>query len=201
MITAAAPAFCPNTARATRAQVPRAVTTIFPTTPAFVYSAGSQPSEMPPVLVFSTLTGSAPAGRAAPLALIAVRVVPVLNATAALGKDGVGSLAATLRAPVPVEGDPTRYGLVPELPAEATTITPLFAALVEATALGSSTEPKGEPSDMLITSMSLSTAHSMASTVTSVDPAHPKTRTAYRSALGATPGPTFQLWAEMVLAS
>src|SRR5512138_3967456 len=46
MTTAAAPAFCPKTARATRAQVPRRVTTSFPATFAFVYSAGSQPSEI-----------------------------------------------------------------------------------------------------------------------------------------------------------
>ncbi len=56
-------------------------------------------------------------------------------------------------------------------------MTPAFAAFVEATADGSSFVPNGEPSDMLITSMSLSTAHSIASTVTSVEPSQPKTRT------------------------
>ena len=57
-------------------------------------------------------------------------------------------------------------------------MTPALAAFVEATADGSSLEPKGEPSDMLMTSMSLSTAHSIASTVTSVEPSQPKTRIA-----------------------
>ena len=46
-----------------------------------------------------------------------------------------------------------------------------------ATADGSSFVPNDEPSDMLITSMSLSTAHSIASTVTSVEPSQPNTRT------------------------
>ena len=68
------------------------------------------------------------------------------------------------------------YWLGPLLPAEATTMTPAFAAFVEATADGSSSVPNDEPSDMLITSMSLSTAHSIASTVTSVEPSQPKTR-------------------------
>src|SRR5262249_38820949 len=94
---------------------------------------------------------------------------------------------------VPVAGEPVMYGFGPELPAEATTMTPSLAALVEATADGSSALPNDEPSDMLITSMSWSTAHSMPSTVTSVEPAQPKTRPAYRSALGPTPGPTSQL--------
>jgi len=49
--------------------------------------------------------------------------------------------------------------------------------------------PKFEPSDMLITSIPLTTAQSMASVTTLVFPLHPKTRTEYRSALGATPGP------------
>ena len=95
-------------------------------------------------------------------------------------------------APTALAGEPVTYGLAPSLPAEATTMTPALAALVEATAEGSSFEPKVEPSDMLITSMSLSTAHSIASTVTSVEPSQPKTRMAYRSAFGATPGPTLK---------
>ena len=52
-----------------------------------------------------------------------------------------------------------------------------IAAFVDATASGLSFVPNDEPSDMLITSMSLSTAHSIASTTTSVEPAQPKTRT------------------------
>ena len=42
---------------------------------------------------------------------------------------------------------------------------------------------------MLITFMPLATAQSIASDTTLVDPAQPNTRTAYKSALGATPGP------------
>ena len=55
------------------------------------------------------------------------------------------------------------YGFGPLLPADATTITPALAALAAATRWSS--VPNGEPSDMLMTSMSLSTAHSIASTV------------------------------------
>src|SRR5436190_21321179 len=70
--TAAAPACWPKMARATRAQTPRCTTAILPATPAATYSAGSQPSEMAPAGVLSTLIGSAPLGSdGAPLALIA----------------------------------------------------------------------------------------------------------------------------------
>jgi hypothetical protein len=89
-----------------------------------------------------------------------------------------GSLAADAIAPSAVPGEPVMYWLAPLLPAEVTTTTPAFAALVVATADGSSFVPNAEPSDMLMTSMSLSTAHSIASTVTSVEPAQPNTRTA-----------------------
>ena len=51
-----------------------------------------------------------------------------------------------------------------------------------------------------ITSMSFSTAHSIASTVTSVEPVQPNTRTLYRSASGATPGPIRQVLPEIVVA-
>ena len=64
------------------------------------------------------------------------------------------------------------------MPAATTTTTPAFAALVAALADESSLVPNGEPSDMLITSMSLSTAQSIASTTTSVGPWQPNTRTA-----------------------
>src|SRR5882724_3362943 len=199
--TAAAPAFWPKTARATRAQVPRRTTTTLPATPAAVYSAGLQPSEIVVALLFSTTTLSmVPLLKVAPFASMACSVVPVLKARFAPGNEGVGSLAATLIPPLPVPGEPVTYGLGPELPAEQTTMTPAFAAFVEATALGSSALPNGEPSDMLITSMPLATAHSMASTVTSVEPPQPKTRTAYRSAFGATPGPTNHECDEMVVA-
>ena len=70
------------------------------------------------------------------------------------------------------------YWFGPLLPAEMTTTTPAFAALVAATASGESFVPKLEPSDMLMTSMSLSTAHSIASTTTSVEPVQPNTRMA-----------------------
>ena len=96
------------------------------------------------------------------------------------GKVATLSTAAVLITPVPVPGDPVMYGLGPLLPDETTTITPAAAAFVDATALGSSRRPKEEPSDMLMTSMSFATAHSMASTVASVEPRHPKTRSPYR---------------------
>src|SRR5258708_5100801 len=129
---------------------------------------------------------------AKPLASIAGIVVPE-KVSVAPGKFGYGSFAATEMAPSPLAGEPVMYGLGPPLPADATTTTPAFAAFVDATADGSSFEPKSEPSDMLMTSMSLSTAQSIASTTTSVEPAQPNTRTAYRSAFGATPGPTLKL--------
>ncbi len=53
---AAAPAFWAYTARATRAQVPRCMTTSLPTTPAAVYSAGSQPSDTVPFGLRKTTT-------------------------------------------------------------------------------------------------------------------------------------------------
>src|SRR6266550_567979 len=115
-------------------------------------------------------------------------------------KFGCGSFAATLIAPVADAGEPAMYWLAPLFPADATTMIPSFAAFDDATAEGSSAVPYGDPSDMLITSMSLLTAHSMPSTVTSVEPAQPNTRIAYRSAFGATPGPTFQLFELIVLA-
>src|SRR5215475_121905 len=142
-------------ARATRAHVPRVVTTIMPVTFAFTYSAGSHPSEMAPLAVRSTLTGSVvPSAKDTPLASIAVELAPVDSATFAPGKPEVGSLAATLMTLVPVAGDPVTYGFWPLLPADATTMTPSRAALFAATALGSSALPNGEPRDMLMTSMS-----------------------------------------------
>src|SRR6188508_457372 len=90
------------------------------------------------------------------------------------------------------------YGLGPSLPEAATTMTPSFTALLAATASGESAVPKVEPRDMLITSMSCSTDHSIASITTSEEPSQPKTRTAYRSAFGATPGPTVHWCVETV---
>ncbi len=103
-------------------------------------------------------------------------------------------------APAALPGEPTMYWFGPSLPAEITTTTPALAALVAASASGESLVPKGDPSDMLMTSRSLSTAHSIASITTSVEPLQPNTRIAYRSAFGATPGPTVQLLPEIVVA-
>jgi len=75
-------------------------------------------------------------------------------------------------------GEPVRYGLWPSLPADATTTTPAATALLAATASGSSGLPKGEPRDMLITSMPWSTAQSMAWVITMLEPSQPKTRRA-----------------------
>src|SRR6476619_6735216 len=86
------------------------------------------------------------------------------------------SFAAVEIAPSAVPGEPVMYWLGPSLPADVTTTTPSLAALVVATADGSSFDPNGEPSDMLMTSRWFLTAHSIASTVTSVEPAQPKTR-------------------------
>src|SRR5258705_1754908 len=86
MTTAAAPASCPKIARATRAQVPRAVTTILPVTPALLYSLGSHPNEIEPFGLRNTFTGSAvPSVNAPPFALMAVELVPVDSATVAPG--------------------------------------------------------------------------------------------------------------------
>src|SRR5262245_12855054 len=165
-------------ARATRAHVPRFTTTSMPVTPALVYSLGLQPSEIVPSGLRSTFTGSVrPFENTAPLASIAVEVVPVDSDTLAPGKPAVGSLAATLITFVPDAGEPVMYGFWPLLPADETTMMPSLAALDAATADGSSVLPNGEPRDMLMTSMPLLTAHSIASTVTSVDPLQPKTRT------------------------
>ena len=96
----------------------------------------------------------------------------------AAAKLGVGSFAATLIAPVADAGEPVMYRPAPLLPAEATTMIPAFAAFVDATASGFDASPNGEPRDMLITSMPLSTAQSIASTTTFVEPAQPNTRIA-----------------------
>ena len=83
------------------------------------------------------------------------------------------------------------YAPRPAFPAEATTTIPALTAFSEASASAESSVPKSEPSDMLITCMPCCTAQSMPSTTTSVvaEPLQPNTRTSYRSASGATPGP------------
>src|SRR5215472_9695350 len=82
--TAASPASSPNTALATRAQVPRLVTTTMPAVPA--YSALLQPNETDPSALRSTFTLNDPPGSGAPLA----------------------SIAATESTPLAVLGEPTR---------------------------------------------------------------------------------------------
>ena len=179
MITATAPACWPKIALATRAHVPRFTTAIVLAGSGPPNAATEQPSaSLTGVAGLSWITFSAPltAGFGCSLALMPwIASVPAVMFTP--GNVCVGSLAAVAIEPAPVPGDPVMYWFGPLLPAEVTTITPAFAALVDATADGSSLEPNGEPSDMLITSMSLSTAHSIASTVTSVEPRQPKTRT------------------------
>ena len=178
--TAAAPACWPKIALATRAQVPRFTTAIVfgPSEPK---SATLQPSDSFLGVLGSSLTTLmlklAEPDSADPLALIAGIVVPE-KLSVAPGNPGKGSFAATEMAPSAVAGEEVTYGLAPPLPADATTMTPAFAAFVDATAAGSSFEPNVEPSDMLMTSMSLSTAHSIASTTRSVAATQPKTRTA-----------------------
>src|SRR5690348_407102 len=63
--------------------------------------------------------------------------------------------------------------------------------------------PSGAPIDALITLTAGVCAAAMliASASTFVAPEHPKTRYSYRFTSGATPGPTFQLWLVIVLAS
>src|SRR5437773_2486405 len=173
--TAAAPACWPKIAFATRAQVPRFTTAIVFGGSGPPKAATLQPSDPLPEITLMLKVDEP--GNANSLALIAGIVVPE-KLSIAPGKVGYGSFAATEMAPSPVDGEPTTYGLGPALPADATTMTPALAAFVEATADGSSFEPNVEPSDMLMTSMSLSTAHSIASTVTSVGPSQPNTRTA-----------------------
>ena len=126
--------------------------------------------------------------------------VPLLNARLTPAKVGVESVAATAIPLVPDAGELVMYGLLPALPDADTTMMPSLAAFDAATASGSVALPKSEPSDMLMTSMWCVTAHSMPSITTLLEPAQPKTRIAYRSALGATPGPTFHECELMVVA-
>ena len=111
-----------------------------------------------------------------PFAEIVVMVVPGSMSRITPGSVWLLSIAAVAIEPAAVPGEPVMYGAGPLLPAEVTTDTPAAAAFVEATADGSSERPKADPSDMLMTSTSWSTAQSIASTVTSVEPWQPKTR-------------------------
>src|SRR3954469_22350551 len=131
--TAAAPACCPKTARATRAQVPRITTASFPVTFAAMYSCLLQPNEIVPLAFLSTTMGSVLrfAGWM-PFASIAVIVFPVESVSVSPGKDCVESTAAVLIGLSPDEGPPTMYGLNPALPAEVATMTPASTALFDA---------------------------------------------------------------------
>ena len=78
---------------------------------------------------------------------------------------------------VAVAGAPVTYGAGPAFPAAATTTIPALAALSEAMLSELVAVPNVPPSDMLITSISLCTAQSIASVRTLVEPVQPKTRT------------------------
>src|SRR5690348_15631154 len=133
---------------------------------------------MVPLGLVRTLSGNAPLGSAAPLASIVAIDAPVLeNVRVAPGYCGtLPSMPATDRTPLAVLGEPTTYAPGPLLPADATTVIPSLKAFWEATDVGSSTPPSGEPSDMLITSTPSATARLMARSTTLLDPAHPNTR-------------------------
>src|SRR6185312_11869310 len=105
---------------------------------------------------------------------------PVLGASVAPGKLCVGSLAATASVPCAAPGELVMYGAGPLLPEADTTMTPSLAVFAAATESGAFADPNGAPSDMLIASMWLSTAHSIASmsTASVTEPLQPKTRTA-----------------------
>ena len=126
----------------------------------------------------STKIDSEPLGSAAALSFCAVSFVPVFSVTVAPGNFAVESIAAAARVLSPAAGEPRKYGLWPALPAAATTISPASAACSDASASAVSAGPKSAPRDMLMICMPCSTDQSMASTTTSVEPAHPKTRTA-----------------------
>src|SRR5258706_131479 len=116
--TGAAPACWPKIARATRAQVPRTVTTSLPVTPAATYSAGSQPSEIPPdpvpcVSGSTTTCKDEPSLAAIPLASIALMLPLGESARASPGNDACESTAATLIALSPAPGDDVMYGAEP----------------------------------------------------------------------------------------
>src|SRR5438128_1122816 len=97
--TAAAPASSPKTARATRAQVPRTVTTTMPAVPA--YSALLQPSEIEPSAFRSTFTRNDVVGdgSGALLALIASKVPGVGAVPSLFSRFSVAP--GTLRTPKP----------------------------------------------------------------------------------------------------
>src|SRR5207244_13125207 len=101
-----------------------------PTTPPgkFVYSAGSQPRDGVPSAFRSTAIFRAALGSGEiPFALIVVRVVPVLRAIVAPGKEAVASSAATLMARVAMPGEGTMYGDGPAFRAAAQTDGPVTA--------------------------------------------------------------------------
>src|SRR5260370_15095229 len=108
--TAASPASSPKTARATRAHVPRVVTTTIPAVPA--YSALLQPSDTDPSALRPTLPLDVPLGSAAPLASIACTGLcaappELVRLRGAPGRVGVlPSTAATESTPLAGLGEP-----------------------------------------------------------------------------------------------
>src|SRR5712671_4013539 len=130
-----------------RAQTPRIVTTRLPATfelpsEAFMYSVSLQPSETLPVVAGGTgafrsvWMVTEPVGSAPAFESCQVWVAPLgRRMTVAPGNDTCESTAAMLSVRAAAEGEPTMYGTVrPALPAEATTMTPAFSALVDAMA-------------------------------------------------------------------
>src|SRR6185312_10172166 len=132
--TAAAPACWPKTARATRAHVPRCVTTSFPVTLALMYSCLSQPRLTAPAAVRSTTTPrDAGEVHAASFALMPTMVFAVAEAVAGSAKFAVRSAASLELAATAIPfsdppGEPRMYGMLPALPAADTTTTPAFVA-------------------------------------------------------------------------
>src|SRR5919201_3108295 len=101
-----------------------------------------QPSLTLPSAFFRTLIVIVvPSVKVALFEFCAMMEPPPLKATLMPGKVGTGSFAATLIAPVPLDGVSVMYSPGPLLPADVTTMMPAFAALVAATAEGSSAVP------------------------------------------------------------
>src|ERR1700712_3059649 len=100
---------------------------------------------------------------------------PLERVSLAVGMPANASVAATEIAPSKTAGALVMYGIGPALPDAATTRMPAAVAFATASPsaespLALAVLPKFEPSDMLITSMPLVTAQSIASATTSVLP-------------------------------
>ena len=117
MATASAPACWPNTARATRAHVPRSVTARTLSSPSLIPLLVNATTEQPS-RSFSGVAGSSwstttsytvPSAGATPLAERATMLVPVFSVSWTPAKFSVLSTAAVEMAPVPVAGEPVMY--------------------------------------------------------------------------------------------